>query len=188
MKHLFTLLFVLFCFSAFSQFNRNPYRDSDDDHFHIRNGKVFFQRTYNSPANFEALEKKLRSYNTPGGGFQIKSTENDVMNGVLLNYHLNWNYADKKTRKIADFLKNPVNATFEIKKDGSAYQVTVNNIWFLDVKKPSNKSHDTLENYVTDKSGLLFTKNKKNLEALDMIDENFQYIFNLKGSTQDTRF
>jgi len=180
------LLFITLC--SYSQFRNDPYRDSDDGNFHIRNGKVFFQQTINSPINFEAMAEKLQSYNTPGAGFQTKSTEKDVMNGVLINYHLNWNYTETKTRKIADFLKNPVNATFEIKKDGSAYQVTVNNIWFMDVKKPSNKKHNTLESYVTDKSGLLFTKNKKSLEALDMIDKNFQWIFKMQGSTKDTRF
>ena len=188
MKHLTTLLMVLIALPVFSQFNRDPYQDSDDGFFHIRNGKVFFQRTYNSPVNFESMEKKLRSYNIPEGGFKVKKTEENVMNGVLVNYHLNWNYTDKKTRKIADFLMNPVNATFEIRKDGSAYQVTVNNIWFLDTQKPSNKTHDTLESYVTDKSGLLFTKNKKKLAALKIIDENFQWIFKMQGSTKDARF
>lgn len=182
----FLLLFITLC--SYSQFKNDPYRDSDDGKFHIRNGKVFFQRTFNSPINFDAMKEKLQSYNTPGAGFQINSTENEIMNGVLINYHLNWNYKEIKTRKIADFLKNPVNATFEIKKDGNAYQVTINNIWFMDVKNSSNKKHNTLEKYVTNKSGLLFTKNKKSLEALNMIDENFQWIFKLQGSTKDVRF
>ena len=184
-----SLLFVLllFGFTSFSQLT-NPYRDSDQDNFHLRNGKVFFQKTYNSAVDFETLEKKLTSYNTPNAGFQIKKTSDEIMNGVIVGYHLNWNYKEMKTRKIADFLKNPVNATFEVTKSVGAYQVVVNNIWFMDVKNPKNKSHSTLESIVTAKNGLIFTKNKKTLKALDMIDENFQWIFQLQGSTKDTRF
>jgi hypothetical protein len=93
-----------------------------------------------------------------------------------------------KTRKIEDFLKNPANGTFEVTQSENAYQVTVNNIWFTDVKKPSNKNHVTLESIVTGKGGVIFTKDKKTMEALKMIDENFQWIFQMEGSTKDTRF
>jgi hypothetical protein len=188
MKSAFIILFLLFSFSSFSQFNHDPYRDSDQSNFHLRNGKVFFQKTFNSPSGFAGLEQKLSSYNVPNSGFQVKKTTDEVMNGILVNYHLNWNYKEMKTRKIADFLKNPVNATFEIVKNGSAYQVTVNNIWFSDIKNPRNKSHNTLESIVTGKGGVVFTKKKKTLQALKMIDENFQWIFQLQGSTKDTRF
>lgn len=183
------VLFFVFIFAGLSTFaQRNAYIDSDHGNFHLRNGKVYFQKTYNSPVSFEAMEKKLKSYNLPGGGFQINKTTDTEMNGVLINYNLNWNYTEMKSKKIADFLKDPANATYEIKKEGSAYQVTVNNIWFMDVKNPKNKSHNTLENIVTGKDGVVFTKNKKSLQALDMIDENFQWIFQMQGSTKDTRF
>lgn len=188
MKSLFIVIFLLFNFSSFSQFNRDPFNDSDQGNFHLRNGKVFFQKTYNVSSGFEEIEKKLVSYNNPGSGFQIKKTDDDVMNGVLINSHLNWNYKEMKTRKIADFLKNPVNATFEIVKDGNAVQVTVNNIWFSDIKNAKNKSHNTLESIVIKKNGIVFTKHKKTLEALEMMDENFQWIFQIQGSTKDTRF
>jgi hypothetical protein len=186
MKNILILLFLIFNFTAFSQFD--PYRDSDEGNFYLRNGKVYFQKTFNCAVDFAALEKKLKSYNSPNGGFQIKKTTDETMNGVLVNYNLNWNYKEMKSRKIADFLKNPVNATYEVTKNGNAYQVVVNNIWFMDVKKPSNKSHGTLESIVTGKGGVVFTKDKKTLEALDMIDENFQWIFQMEGSTKDTRF
>jgi len=188
MKNLFLLLFMAISITAFSQLNRDPYNDSDHGNFHLRNGKVFFQKTYNSSVSFEVLEKKLTSYNSPGAGFQVKKTTDNEMNGVLINYHLNWNYKEIKTRKIEDFLKNPVNGTFEVKKAGNAYQVTLNNIWFMDVDQPKNKSHNTLESIATGKNGVVFTKNKKTLEALEMIDENFQWIFQIDGSTKDTRF
>lgn len=188
MKNLIIFSFLIVNISAFSQFNRDPFRDSDEGNFYLRSGKVFFQKTYNSSVNFNSLEEKLTSYNSPNGGFQIKKTNAKEMNGVLINYHLNWNYKEMKTRKIADFLKNPVNATFEITKNAGAYQVVVNNIWFMDVKQPKNKSHNTLESIVTGKNGYVFTKNKKTLEALDMIDENFQWIFQMQGNTKDIRF
>ncbi len=188
MKFILIQLFVFISLSSVAQFNRDPYRDSDEGNFYLRNTDVYFQKTYNSSINFEALEQKLKSYNTPGAGFQVKKTDDNSMNGVILNYNLNWNYKDLKSRKIADFLKNPLNATFEVEKNGNAYQVTVRSIWFADVEKPSNKRHLTLESIVTGKDGVVFTKNKKDLEALKMIDENFQWIFLMQGSTQDTRF
>lgn len=187
MKSLLFFLFLLFSFSSYSQMF-NPYRDSDEGNFHIRNGKIFFQKTYNAGVSFESLEQKLTSYNNPNAGFQVKKTNAETMNGILVNYNLNWNYKEMKTRKIADFLKNPVNATFEISKNGGAYQVIVNNIWFKDAKNKRNKSRTTIEEIAMDKKGLLFTKNKKTLEALEMMDENFQWIFQMQGSTKDTRF
>lgn len=188
MKTLFTLFLTLICLASFAQLNRDPYVDGDHGNFYLRNGKVYFQKTYNYPVSFEALEKKLKSYNTPGSGFQVKKTEEDRMNGVIINYNLNWNYKELKTRKIEDFLKNPVNATFEVEKNGSSYQVTVNNIWFSEIKNPGNKSHNTLESIVTGKNGVVFTKNKRDLRALQMMDENFGWIFGMQGSTKDTRF
>ncbi len=167
---------------------RDPYRDSDHGNFHLRNGKAYFEKTYNCCADFAELEKKLKSYNSPNGGFQVKRTDDNTMNGVMVNYNMNWNYKEMKTRKIEDFLKNPANATFEVKKNGEAYQVTVNNIWFTDVKKPSNKKHVTLESIVADKNKVIFTKDKKAMQALEMIDENFVWIFELAGSTKDSRF
>lgn len=188
MKNLLTLVFITLNLFAFSQFNNDPFRDSDEGNFYLRNTKVYFQKTYNCAVDFENMEKKLTSYNSPNGGFQVKKKDAENLNGVIVNYNLNWNYKEMKTKKIADFLKNPVNATFEITKNGNAYQVIVNNIWFMDVKNPKNKSHNTLESIVTGKGGVVFTKNKKTLEALDMIDENFQWIFQIAGSTKDTRF
>ena len=188
MKNLMIITFIFFLTSSFSKFSNGPYTDSDHGNFYLRNGKVYFQKTYNCEVNFAALEKKLQSYNSPNGGFQTKKTTGENMNGVMVNYNLNWNYKEMKTRKIEDFLKNPANGTFEVTQSENAYQVTVNNIWFTDVKKPSNKNHVTLESIVTGKGGVIFTKDKKTMEALKMIDENFQWIFQLEGSTKDTRF
>jgi len=188
MKNLFILIFLVMSISAFSQFNRDPYRDSDEGNFYLRNGKAFFQKTYNSAVSFETMEEKLKSYNTPNSGFQVKKTSDNVMNGVLVNYHLNWNYAELKSRKIPEFMKYPANATFEIEKNGNSYQVTVNNIWFSNLNNQKNQSNLTMESIVTGKGGVVFTKKKKTLRVLKMIDENFQQIFNMQGSTKDTRF
>lgn len=188
MRNLLIFVFLLISISAFSQFNRDPYRDSDERNFHLRNGKVFFQRTYNAPAPFEELEKKLMSYNTPNSGFQVKKTDGNKMNGVLINYHLNWNYSELKSRKIPVYLKYPANATFEVEKNGNAYQVTVNNIWFLNRENQKKQKNLTLESIVTGKGGVVFTKDKRKLRALEMIDGNFQWIFQMQGSTKDTRF
>lgn len=187
MKNLIILAFIFSTFTAFSQFNRDPYRDADQGNFYLRNGKVFFQRTYNYPVSFEQLEKKLQSYNTPNAGFQTKSKTQTTMNGVMLNYHLNWNYNELKSRKIPAYLKSPANATFEIEKTGNAYQVTVNNIWFAGAAA-NGKSALNLEEIVTGKGGVVFTKKKRPLRVLKMMDQNFEWIFNNQGNFKDTRF
>ncbi len=188
MKKLLFIAFVLINFSAFSQLNRDPYRDSDEGNFYLRNGKAYFQRTYNAGASFDVLVEKLKSYNTPNGGFQIKKVENDKLNGVLINYHLNWNYKQLKSKKIPAFLKYPANATYEIEKNGNAYQVTVSNIWFSGPVNSGSQHQLTLESMVIGKGGVVFTKNKKALLALQMIDENFQEMFKIIGTTKDMRF
>ena len=188
MKNILIIIMLILTNAAYSQFNRDPYRDSDEHNFHLRNGKVYFQRVYNHPVSFELLEKKLMSYNTPSSGFQIKSKNDQKMNGIFVNYHMNWNYAELKSRKIPLFLKNPANGTFEVEKNGNSYQVTINNIWFSNVSNPKNPGHFTLEDFVTGKQGVVFTKKKKDLRSLKMIDENFQEIFKLQGSSQDVRF
>lgn len=167
---------------------QKAYTDSDHGNFNLRNGKVYFQKIYNHLGEFGALDKKLTSYNSPNGGFQVKKVTNETLNGVMVNYNLNWNYKEMKTRKIEDFLKNPANSTFEVARAENGYQVTVNNIWFTDIKNPKNKNHITLESIVTGKNGVTFTKDKKTMEALQMIDENFQWIFQVEGTTKETRF
>lgn len=187
MKNPIFILFILFVLPAKGQFYKSM-QDPDIGNFSIRNGKVFFQKSYDSGVNFESLEESLMKYNNPTGGFQVKKTSPRTMNGVLINFNLDWNYEDVKARKIAEFLKNPVNATFEVSKSGQSYQVTVNNIWFTDVKNPTNKRHETLESIALGKDAYVFTKNKKTRAALKMMDENFQSIFHLTGAINNNRF
>ena len=187
MKKLLTFTLLLVSFSVYSQFNRDPYRDATEGNFYLRNGQVFYQRTYNTPVSFDALEKKLTSYNTPNAGFQIKKTDGNKMSGVLLNYHFNWTHDNIKARKVPQYLKSPANATFEVEKTDGAYRVTVNNIWFSNTDS-KNQKHLTLESIVTGKSGVVFTKEKRPLRVLNMIDGNLQWIFQMQGITKDTRF
>lgn len=88
------LLLSVLLFFTISSSARDPYRDSDHGNFHLRNGKVYFEKTYNCCGDFAELEKKLKSYNSPNGGFQVKRTGEDTMNGVMVNYNLNWNYKE----------------------------------------------------------------------------------------------
>ncbi len=188
MKYLMLLILFSINIVAYSQFNRDPYIDADDGSFHLRNGKAYFQKTYNTPISFEQLEKKLTSYNSPSGGFQVKKIEGNTMNGVLVNYHLNWNHDQLKSKKIPLFIKYPANAAFEVEKVASGYQVTVNNIWFSNSSSSKKQENLTLESIIVGKKGVVLTKNKKILLGLDMIDGNFQEIFRMVGSTKDIRF
>lgn len=182
MKKVLVIILCSLSFSAFSQFDPLPYRDSEVGHFNIRNGKMYFQREYNLPVSLNTLETKLRSYNTPQGGFQVKKIDDNNLNGVLINYHLNWDYTDLKRRKIPLFLKQPVNATYKVEKTNNSYIVTVNNIWFKNVTKPNSQKQLTLENFMTGKKGVVFTKNKKDMRALKIMEQNFDDIFMIKGA------
>lgn len=187
MKNTIIILFAVFFFPAQGQIF-NAAQDPDVGNFSMRNGKVFFQKSYHSGVNFKSLEENLMKYNSPNSGFQVKKTGSETMNGVLINYNLDWNYTDVKARKVAEFLKKPVNATFEVSKSGRSYQVTISNIWFADVKNPSNKRHETIEDIALGKGAYVFTKNKKTRQALKMMDENFQSIFHLTGAINNNRF
>ena len=46
MKLILIQLLILLSFSSFAQLNRDPYRDSDEGNFYLRNKDVFFQ-SYN---------------------------------------------------------------------------------------------------------------------------------------------
>lgn len=180
--------FVAIFLSLFicAQLNAQPaYRKSDltAGHFKLQNAKVYFEKTYQSPMSMEYLSEKLHQMNSPSAGFQVKKSSVEGINGVMIRYQLDWTTAGYKNRKIPDFLKFPFNANFEVVKDGINYRVRVTDIWLTNIKKPGSQQHLRLEDVVVTKKGLAFTKDKKAMRALSILDENLEELFRGKPAS-----
>ena len=178
-------LFVLFISTIGC--SHKYFNETQQGNMFLRNNKVYFQKKYNHPFSLNSLAKDIKSYNTPFGGFQIKQMESNSMKGVMVNYQFNWLILGDKKSKVPSVFKNPANASFEIQKINGSYKVTVDNIWFTSDSK-NNKKNITLESLVTRKKGCCFTKSKKYIKILELIDKNFSTVFNSKTKGGNLRF
>lgn len=180
---------VLFFWTIYilSSCSRNNFNETQQGNIFLRSNKVYYQKKYNSLVSLTAAGKSIKLFNTPVGGFQIKEINNDVLNGVMINYQLNWDISQDKQYKIPETFKQPVNATFEIEKVDNSYTVTVNNIWFT-TNLEKKQTNVTLESLVLKKNKTGFLNKKQNIEILDLIDKNFTTIFQLQNKQGDLRF
>jgi len=183
MKTRFILMFLTL-FVMQSLFAQDIYRQNDLNagNFRLQNGKVHFEKAFNYPASLPALEKRLKSFNDPSSGMQVKDINDTGMKGVMIRYQLDWTSAGFKNRKIPKFLRFPINANFEVIKDNNAYRVRVTNIWFTNMASPGSNQHLTLESMTLKKQGMAFTKKKKTMRALNILDENLENMFMLNPS------
>jgi hypothetical protein len=179
-------LFVLIIFlSASSQvFSQKGYRTSDlsAGNFVFQNRKVHFDKTYPNSISVAFLEQKLKSMNDPTSGMQVKSQSDDGLNGVMIRYQLDWTTAGFRNWKIPKFLRYPINANFEVARDNVSYRVRVTDIWFTNLQNPGSQQHLALENMVVKPGKLGFTKKKKAMRALYILDMNLEEMFS--GNTQ----
>jgi hypothetical protein len=154
---------------------------------YLRNKKVYFQKDFNHPLSIPTTENRLKTYNTPYGGLQIKLENENTIKGVLLNYQLNWMIDNDKKFQVPPIFKKPLNASFEIKNTNNSYNVIVENIWIT--TEPKGKQHNqTIESIVAKKDGCCFLKNKKNIRILELIDKNFSQIFLIESFGGELRF
>jgi len=179
--YFFWTIFIL------SSCSRNHFNETQQGNIFLRNNKVYYQKKYNSLVSLTSVEESIKLYNTPYGGFQIKEVNNDVLNGVMVNYQLNWDINQEKPYKVPEMFKQPVNATFEIEKVDNSYTVTVNNIWFTS-NQEKKQTNVTLESLVLKKNYTGFLNKKQNIEILALIDKNFTTIFQLQNKHGDLRF
>lgn len=173
-------LFIVIQLSAQSNYRKS---DLTAGNFKLQNSKVHFEKIYHSPMSMEYLKDKLHGMNAPSAGLQVKSSSADGLNGVIIRHQLDWTTAGFKNRKIPDFLKMPINATFEGVKDGINYRVRITDIWFTNITKPGSQKHMKLEDMVVSKKGLALTKDKKALRALAILDENLEELFQGKPAS-----
>lgn len=183
MKRIISVLSALFL--LLQLYGQPAYRKSDlsAGSFKLQNGKVHFEKIYQSPMSMEYLSEKLHSMNNPSSGLQVKKSTKDGMNGVIIKYQLDWTTTGFKKKRIPDFLKLPINANFEVVKDGLNYRVRITDVWFTNLAKPVSQQHLTLEQMVVTKKGLAFTRDKKVMRALSILDENLAEVFRGKPSS-----
>ncbi len=175
------IMIFLALFATLSIFAQGAYRlnDLNAGNFRLQNGKVHFDKAYNYPASMPALEKRLKSFNDPSAGMQVKDIYDTGMKGVMIRYQLDWTSAGFKNRKIPKFLRFPVNANFEVIKENNSYRVRVTDIWFTNMVSPGSNQHLTLESMTMKKQGMAFTKKKKTMRALNILDDNLAHMFML---------
>ncbi len=158
---------------------KERYRQSDlhAGNFYLENQKLHFKKRLPATASMQQIERQLKSFNDPTSGMQVKSITPDGMNGVMVRYQLDWTTSGFRSRKVPLFLKQPINATFEVKKEGGDYLVRVTNIWFNNTINPGNQQHLTLENMTLIRNGFAISKKKRILRALSILDENLSRMF-----------
>jgi hypothetical protein len=179
-------LFFIFClFAAFTLSGQSSYRVSEikAGNFVLHSGKLYFEKEYQNPISMELLEKNLKSHNDVAGGMQVKSVRSNGMNGVMIRYQLDWTSAGFKKRKIATFLRLPVNSNFEVTREGNTYRVRITDLWFNNTVAPGSQQHLSIESMMVTKQGLSITRKKKPLRALSILDENFEQLFRGKPDT-----
>lgn len=181
--HLFVILGILAMSSCAPKF----FNETQQGNMFLRNSKVFYQKTYNHPVSFQAASEGMRSFNTPNGGFQVKLEDQNTLNGVMVNFHLDWLIDGNTKIKVTPVFKNPMNASFEIEKKSGSYTVRVTNIWIA-APQTSKQKNITIESLFVSKNGCCFLKSKQKLKILDLIDRNFSKIFSSPAAGGDLRF
>jgi hypothetical protein len=183
MKKWLFILFIIILASS-QVFSQKGYRISDlsAGNFVFQNRKVHFGKTYPNSISMAFLEQKLKSLNDPTSGMQVKSQSDDGLNGVMIRYQLDWTTAGFRNWKIPKFLRHPINANFEVVRDNMSYRVRVTDIWFTNLQNPGSQQHLAIENMVVKPNKLGFTKKKKVMRALYILDMNLEEMFS--GNTQ----
>lgn len=178
MKKIFLFL-ILLVFTSPVLLGQKGYRVSDliAGNFVFQNRKVHFDKTYPNTISMTFLEQKLKSYNDPTSGMQVKSIQEDGMKGVMIRYQLDWTTAGFRNWKIPKILRYPINANFEVVRDNMSYRVRVTDIWFTNLQNPGSQQHLTLEDMVVKPNRLGFTKKKRAMRVLYVLDMNLEEMF-----------
>jgi len=178
MKKLILTVFIILS-SFLALYAQKGYRKSDlsAGNFVFQNRKVHFDKTYPNTISMAFLEQKLKSYNDPTSGMQVKTMQDDGMKGVMIRYQLDWTTAGFRNWKIPKLLRYPINANFEVVRDNMSYRVRVTDIWFTNIQNPGSQQHLTLENMVVKPNGLGFSKKKKAMRVLYVLDTNLEEMF-----------
>ncbi len=174
MRNVFILLLILFAGQAFAQFVQYPYHPTKIGDFSLQNGKIYYLKDVGLPFSPEKYAEQLLKKNTPNEAIKVNMVAKEGVKGTFTNYPLDWSSPGYKTKKLEPFLFTPFNATFEIVKLTNGYQLKVTNIWFNDQKQKRNL---TLEDIVAAKNGNVFSKEKKEVRSLSILNMNLNEVF-----------
>ena len=168
--------------------NRAVFNETQQGDFYLSSGLVFYQKSFAHTLNFSSAEEALTAGNLPHSGLQVKFNENDVIKGVLLNHQVDWQAAGQKKIKVPDILRRPLNASFQIEKDGMGYKVTVRDIWFSDTQSGGKQKNNEIEFLWVQKKGFAFKRDKKTIQAIHYLSDYFSDMFLVKGAVRENRF
>lgn len=172
------ILFALVVFvaqaQAQAQFMPNPYSPTEIGDFIVQNGKIYYIKDVGMPFSPDGYAEQLLLKNTPNKAIKVNMTEKEGIKGTFTDYPLDWAHTGYKFKKLEKFLRMPFNATFEITKQPHGYQLMVTNIWFNDSKAKRNL---TLEDIVLKKGGVIFSKEKKEVRSLSILNMNLDQVF-----------
>lgn len=174
MRKLFAILLILFVGQAFAQSFPYAYHPTKIGDFSIQNGKIYYIKEVGLPFSPDKYAEQLLQKNTPNEAIKVNMTAKEGVKGTFTNYPLDWSSPGFKMRKLEAFLFMPFNATFEIVKQTHGYQLKVTNIWFNDANKKRNL---TIEDIVAAKSGNVFSKEKKEVRSLSILNMNLDEVF-----------
>lgn len=176
-------LLMLIPFAQIEAKKKPSYRNADykAGSFVLQNGKVYYEKVIASALPLTKFAENLSSKNAPQAGLQVKSLEKDAIRGVFIRKTFDWTSMPYKPRKLPLFARLPMNANFEIVAVDKGYRVRVSDIWFTNQFKPTANLHLKLEDAVLKGGGIKFTKNKKAMRGLEMLDKGLSEIFVTPG-------
>ncbi|MDX9881144.1 MAG: hypothetical protein RBS73_03695 [Prolixibacteraceae bacterium] len=174
MKKLILFALILSVGQAMAQFVSNPYSPTRIGDFIIQNGKIYYIKQVGLPFSPENYAGMLLKKDTPNEAIKVNMNVKEGLKGTFTNYPLDWSSPGYKLRKLEPFLLMPFNATFEIEKQTHGYVLKVTNIWFNDSNEKRNL---TLEDIVLSKGGNVFSKEKKEVRSLSILNMNLNEVF-----------
>ena len=104
------------------------------------------------------------------------------------DHQINWQKGSDGKMKVPEIMKRPLNANFQIEKDGSGYKVTVQDIWFSTDQSGRRQKNNVLENIFIQNNGLSFKKDKNTIRMIYYLSGQFSELFMLKGNQLENRF
>lgn len=177
MKTVLACVFILAALQLSAQINVNYISPVKVGNMNLQAGKVFYQSSTGNAINLQRLAEKIKSKEQVYSVFNLNSVTPTEIKGTITNFQLNIDQYGVKRKKLASFLTQPLNATFNIESSEGKNSVTVGSIWFKNLPGDKSLSHHNIEALVTSKSATVFLTNKKILKSLTVIEKNLNELF-----------
>lgn len=168
--------------------NKVVFNETHQGDFFLSSGSIYFQKTYKQLISFTNMDKEIIRTNMPNGGLQVKFNDGDEVKGVIVNHQINWQKGGDRKMKVPDVLKRPMNANFQIKKEGTGYTVTVQDIWFSTDQSGRSQKNTEMEAFFIQKNGLSFNRDKNTIRLIQYLSDQLTSLFTLKEYYLENRF